>query len=245
MPSPVEFVPEPAAEVVVVDDTPLPPQPRLTAHRIVPALAGGVFAGLLLVGLGCTPFFTPQKARPVPELPTIVNSAYGDDDAGSRFARVTERPAAASPTVVQAAAPAAAPAAASAAREPATSSSYGGTIPPERAPNRFSIACDPPHSGEGSHEPGPETAVLQGIMAAAASKAVLINGVLYREGDLFGASACPWRVAKIDPAWVRFEKTFGDRVCGVTVRWQNPSADKPQQQASAKPRAMTSVSRKR
>ena len=243
MPSPVEFVPEPAAEVVVVDETPLPPPPRLTAHRIVPALAGGVFAGLLLVGLGCTPFFTPQKARVAPELPTIVNSAYRDDFAEKPFGR----PAAAQPPSTEAAqvvAPAPVPAASSTASADHSSATYGGSIPVASPPNRFIISCDPPHAGEDRNAPRPETAILQGIMAAAANKAVLIDGVLYREGDPFGASACPWRVAKIDPAWVRFEKTFGDRVCGVTIRWQSGS-DKPQQATAKQRLAVTSVSRSR
>jgi hypothetical protein len=54
-------------------------------------------------------------------------------------------------------------------------------------------------------------------MAGKNTRTALLNGVLYREGDHFGSTVCPWTIATIEPSCVRLEKAFGDRTCGVTL----------------------------
>jgi uncharacterized protein CbrC (UPF0167 family) len=80
-------------------------------------------------------------------------------------------------------------------------------------------------------------------MAGRNNKAALLDGVLYREGDRFGSAVCPWTIAMIDAASVRIEKAFGDRTCGVTIRYQTdkPSASSP---VASKAKAPTTTAMK-
>lgn len=261
MPSPCEFVPEQDAEVIHYGQAELPPQ-RGSATRVIPAVVGGLFAGLLLVGLGCTPLFKPQASKARPESGTIVTAsrAAGSIDgvlvvggqASKAPARESAMPTpgadadATSDIVVAAPSSSAAivsgvPAIASSA---STASSSAAPAAASMDSHRFAVICDPPHGREDRSVARPETVTLQGIMVAGqSSKAALMNGTLYREGDRFGSALCPWTVAMIDAAGVRIEKAFGDRVCGVTIQLQNAAkpqvANAPALSKSAKPRSAT------
>jgi hypothetical protein len=199
-------------------------------HRVIPAIAGGLFAGLLLVGLGCTPLFSGQKShkfaaetgqvvhagsQTIKKTSPAVDSAVQTPAATS--AAAPEKAGTPATSMSAAATGMVTPAATSAARGPEAVKSPAGS-------HSFRIQCGDEHAKADSTAPRPETVSLQGIMAGRNSRTALLNGVLYREGDVFGAAACPWTIAMIEPARVRLEKAFGDRVCGVTIALQDSSA---------------------
>lgn len=192
MPSPCEVV-----EAPVHLDLPVM-RSEARSHRAIPALVGSVFAGLLLIALGCTPLFKPASAKAAAEQPTIVQ-ARSDAPAG---------------LVVSGSSAAATPAKAA---TPALSPRSEDAGPASLVDHRFVINCLPEHEGFDSSAARPESVALQGIMSGQSSRAALLDGALYREGDRFGSSVCPWTVAMIDVASVRIEKTIGDRTSGVTI----------------------------
>lgn len=201
-------------------------RPRPTfPHRVIPAIVGGVFAGLLLIGLGCTPLFKAERSRPTAESGMIVH-AKGQTKAVVDGGSVDNASPASSATT--SAANSRSPSAASSAGTPTLASSSAGTggagSSGLSATHSFSVRCEPAHGQEDPRTPRPETVALQGIMAGKNARTALLNGTLYREGDHFGSSACPWTVAMIDPVSVRIEKAFGDRTCGVTIILQNRTA---------------------
>lgn len=197
MPSPCEVLPEQPAPMIQMDGQPLP---RPSVTRVIPVVAGSLFAGLLLIALGCTPLFRPASAKgaSATEQPIVVQSPRREDSQASPVQTTVIAANSSSKPAVATAAPVA----------PRTGES--GT-------HGFRIDCDPAHAGDQADARRPETVALQGIMNGQSSKAALLDGALYREGDRFGSSVCPWTVAMIDVASVRIEKTFGDRTCGVTI----------------------------
>jgi hypothetical protein len=216
-------------DVNVVQYGEFPVQPSVLAHRVIPAVVGGVFAGLLLVGLGCTPLFKPQSAKAAPEQGTIVQGKAGayspkpksdgsvpDANPSGAVMVSGQTTAAAAPASKQAPS-------AGVSTIAASSSRRGGLVAGDPSKHRFTINCEPAHGSDPANTPRPESASLQGIMAGS-KKAALLDGVLYREGDAFGSGLCPWTIATIDARSVRIEKVFGDRTAGVTIHWQN---DKP------------------
>lgn len=201
--------------------------PSRLPHRVIPAVIGGVFAGLLLVGLGCTPLFKPEGSRAAPEQGTIVQGKAGAIKSASNPSLVLE----ANPTgVVTSDAPSAqskpssvSPSAGGTSTLATSSSRRGGAVAGDSDSHRFMIVCDGTHAPQTADAARPETVVLQGIMAGS-RKAALLDGVLYREGDVFGSTVCPWTIAMIDARSVRIEKAFGDRTAGVTLHWQSDAA---------------------
>jgi hypothetical protein len=213
-------------EVAQIDLTNLPSPSSSSSrvpHRVIPAIVGGVFAGLLLVGLGCTPFFKDKSqasaesgmivhARGEPE--TVVDGGIVEGATPTSSADATAGASSSSSSSTPSGTPTIA----------ASSAKRGGIAPSasgEASAHSFSINCNPTHGEEDQTSARPETVALQGIMAGRTSKTALLGGVLYREGDRVGSTACPWTVAMIEPSRVRIEKAFGDRTCGVTIMWQN------------------------
>lgn len=218
MPSPCEVVPESAEFVVVSSPTAM--TMRGMPSKLIPAVAGSAFAGILLVVLGCTPMFKPATAQAQAQQPTIVKAQSDSLPKTATSAASTKSKSGA--TIVNAASPSnstvVVKAASGSIKRDAAIASSGDTA------HSFTIDCNPAHENEDAVATRPERVALQGIMAGHSSKAALLDGVLYREGDRFGSRICPWTVAMIDVASVRIEKAFGDRTCGVTIRFQQDNA---------------------
>lgn len=241
MPSPCEVVPE-SAEFVLVQ-SPTPTASRGMPGKLIPAIAGGTFAGLLLIVLGCTPLFKPAAAQAEAQQATIVraapSSAAVKTQKGSADSKAKSPTSDPNATVIASSTSGSASASASTSAGGVTtiasaSSKRGGVSATEGDnPHRFTIDCNPLHANEESSAARPENVALQGIMAGQTSRAALLDGVLYREGDRFGSRVCPWTIAMIDVASVRIEKAFGDRTCGVTIRFQQEKNGSTRQQASA------------
>jgi hypothetical protein len=196
-------------------------------HRVIPAIIGGVFAGLLLVGLGCTPFFKDKRSQAFAESGMIVHARGGPETVVDGGIVEGAAPASSADATAGASSSSSSSTPSGMPTIAASSAKRGGIAPSasgESSAHSFSINCNPTHSEEDQASPRPETVALQGIMAGRTSKTALLGGVLYREGDRFGSTTCPWTVAMIEPSRVRIEKAFGDRTCGVTINWQNKTA---------------------